>query len=41
MLPDQYSLTMHAEERLTALLELESAIHEFAVDAIRDRFTTL
>ncbi len=34
MLPDQYSLTMHAEERLTAFLELESAIHEFAVDAM-------
>jgi len=34
MLPDQYYLPMHADEKLTAFLELESAIHEFAVDAM-------
>jgi hypothetical protein len=32
---------VRADELLTAFLELQTAIHEFAVDAMSEHFTTL
>jgi hypothetical protein len=41
ILNDGKRFIVHADEKLTAFVELERAIHEFAVDLISQNFTIL